>query len=350
MKRLKSGVIIALALTLVLLQSCALMTPDEGRATVPASADFELIFIDVGQADAALVTCDGETMLVDGGNVADSDLIYSVLSDRGISHLDYVICTHAHEDHVGGLSGALNAATAGTVYAPVKEYNSKAFSNFADLAREQGAAITIPAPGDRFDLGSAEVQILGPLTDYDDPNNTSIVVKIFYGETSFLLTGDMERKAELDLIDAGVDLRADVLKVGHHGSSTSSSYVFLNEVMPSYAVISCGVDNEYGHPTDEVLSRLRDADVVLYRTDLQGDITCISDGEAVYFSTDKNSATQTNPTVSEAQDPIYIGNRNSKKLHVPSCPSLPAEQNQVVFNNLEEAYGEGYTNCNNCMS
>jgi len=256
---------------------------------------FEAHFIDVGQADATLIICNNETMLIDGGNVGDSDLIYTYLRDRGIEHLDYVICTHAHEDHAGGLAGALHAATASHIYSPVTDYDSKAFRNFVKAANEQGLSLVRPAAGSVFTLGGAEIYILGPVKDYAETNDTSIVVKAVYGDTSFLFTGDMERTAELDLIDSGVDLSADVLKVGHHGSSTSSSYVFLYEVMPEYAVISCGKNNSYGHPHEEVLSRFRDADTRLYRTDMQGTIVCRSDGNTVEFTCERNAEADTNP-------------------------------------------------------
>ncbi len=258
---------------------------------------FEVHFIDVGQADAALILCDGKSMLIDGGNVADSDVIYTYLKKHNITYLDYVVCSHAHEDHVGGLSGALTAADAGKVLAPVTSYDSKAFRNFASLATEKGGGIVIPNAGETFMLGSATVTVLGPIRTYDDTNDTSIVLRIQYGSTSFLFTGDMESTAEKDLLDAGIDLHADVLKLGHHGSSTSTSYRFLREVAPTYGIISAGTDNQYGHPHEEVLSRLRDAEVTLFRTDLQGDILCISDGTDLTFQPQRNANIQTNPTV-----------------------------------------------------
>ena len=137
-------------------------------------------------------------------------------------------------------------------------------------------------------LGSAQVEILGPVKDYEEVNDTSIVLSVDYGETTFLFTGDMESAAETDLIEAGADLDADVLKIGHHGSSSSTSYRFLREVMPEYAVISVGHRNTYGHPTQAVLSRLEDAEVTVYRTDLHGTIIAESDGKTVTFTTEKN--------------------------------------------------------------
>lgn len=258
---------------------------------IPENSTFEVHFIDVGQADAALVMCDGKTMLIDGGNSEDSSLIYSYLNKRNISHLDYIVATHGHEDHVGGLAGALNYATVGTAYSPVTNYDSKAFSSFVKYLGETD--ITVPSAGNSFKLGSADVKILAPVKSYDDPNNTSIVLRIEYGDTSFLFTGDAERESEQDILDAGYNLKSTVLKVGHHGADTSTTYHFLREIMPEYAVISVGNSNSYGHPTEDTLSRLRDADVKVFRTDMQGTIICTSDGKTVSFSVEKNKDADT---------------------------------------------------------
>lgn len=256
--------------------------------SIPENSSFSVHFIDVGQADAALILCDGEALLIDGGNRADSDLLYSYLQDYGISHLSAVIGTHGHEDHIGGIAGALQYATVDTVYCSVTSYNSKAFSNFVSAAQNRGAELTVPKSGDTFTLGSAVCQFLGPITlDPDEPNNTSLVVKIVYGNTSFLFTGDAELSEETQILDAGYDISCDVLKVGHHGSSSSTGYRWLRDANPTYAVISCGSGNDYGHPHDAVLSRLSDAEVKTYRTDLQGHIICTSDGNDITFQVTK---------------------------------------------------------------
>lgn len=202
------------------------------------------------------------------------------------------------------------------VYAPTSSYSSDAFDNFAKYVDQQGIEITIPQIGESFSLGSSSVQIIAPNKEYADINETSIVLKITYGNTRFLFTGDAGRASEMDILEAGFDLSATVLKVGHHGSDTSTSYPFLREVMPQYAIISVGKDNDYSHPTEEVLSRLRDADVVVLRTDMQGDIVVKSDGETVTITPAKNASAQTNPTVkntptpqSETTEPAYIGNK-----------------------------------------
>ncbi|MBQ7336756.1 MAG: MBL fold metallo-hydrolase [Clostridia bacterium] len=365
-KRILSSVLaILLLFTLCGCDFLDLPYGDSGTATeaqnantdLPQNSSFAVHFIDVGQADAALVICENKTMLIDGGNAEDSNLIYSYLEKHQITHLDYVVCTHAHEDHVGGLSGALTFATVGTVFAPVTTFSTKAFQNFVKKVADRGASITVPTAGQTFQLGSAAVTVLGPLKDYEDTNDTSIVLRIVYGELSFLFTGDMESLAETDLVASGAILKSTVLKVGHHGSSSSTSYHFLREVDPTYAVISVGTDNSYGHPTETVLSRLRDADVQLYRTDLQGDIVCTSnDGKTLTFTTAKNSGVQTNPTENEKStsdttavtEYAYIGNLNSKKYHRTDCYALPSEENRIYFTTKEEAQTAGYEACGIC--
>ena len=353
--------------------------PSSVPTEVAEGSSFEIHYIDVGQADAALVLCDGQAMLIDGGNAEDSNLIYAYLKKLSLDHLQYIVCTHAHEDHVGGLAGALNYATVDVAFSPVTSYDSRAFGNFVTYLDKQGVSITIPKAGDSFSLGSATVSILGPINSSDDPNNTSIVLRIVYGDTSFLFTGDAEREEEQDILNAGYTLDSTVLKVGHHGSETSTSYVFLREIMPEYAVISLGTGNSYGHPTDAVLSRLRDADVKVYRTDLQGDVICTSDGKTVSFSVARNAdadtlasvgpnstqsggntgTTQPEQTVTPSQEeptnaPVgtdYILNTNTHKFHYPGCSSVKqmAEKNKQSFTGTrDEVIAMGYDPCGRC--
>lgn len=357
-------------------------TPPTTQPTPPTNSSFEIHFIDVGQADAALVLCDGKAMLIDGGNAEDSNLLYSYLKKNNISHLDYVIGTHAHEDHIGGLAGALNYASVGTAYCPVKSYDTKAFGNFVSALSKHGVSITVPSKGNSFTLGSATCTILAVNTDNSDPNNTSIVLRIVYGETSFMFTGDAERVVEQAILDGSANIKSTVLKVGHHGSESSTSYVWLREVMPQYAVISVGKGNSYGHPTEEVLSRLRDADVKTFRTDLQGDIVCVSDGNNVTFTVDKNanadvfggiggnSTQQTNPPETnppETEPPAttqppetdppadngrdYVVNTSTKKFHYPSCSSADdiKDSNRWDYHGTrDDLIDMGYVPCKRC--
>ena len=255
---------------------------------------FEVHYLDVGQADATLIMCDGKNMLIDGGNVEDSSLIYAYLEEHGVDTLDYMICTHAHEDHIGGLAGALNYAQVDTAYCPVEEYDTDAFADFKKYLEKQGKEITVPEAGTEFRLGNAMCKILGlNLGRNDDPNNTSIVLKVQYGDTAFLFSGDAEQSVETSIIEDGYDIGCTVMKIPHHGSDTSLSYRWLNDAMPEYGVLSVGEDNSYGHPCEDTLSKLRDAEVKVFRTDMQGHIICTSDGKEVSFKVERNEKADT---------------------------------------------------------
>ena len=337
--------------------------------TAAAQNRFEVHFIDVGQGDAALILCDDESMLIDGGKPEASSIIYTYLKKLNIEKLNYIVCSHADDDHIGGLSAPLANMTVENILAPETPADTRSYRSIIEKSHEQGITIRHPKHGESMDFASSTIDFYGPLTESEnDRNNGSIVMKVIFGETSFLFTGDAEREEEQQILDAGYDISSTVLKVGHHGSANSTTYPFLREMMPKYAVISVG-KNSYGHPTEDALSRLRDAGTEVYRTDMQGDIIAKSDGKTVSITTSKNQNVQTNPTAAiqsenySTVEPIvapaatqaeiheYICNDNTKKFHYASCRAVAKinDENKVYLNcTRDEAIAKGYEACKTC--
>ena len=271
-----------LLLICLLLCGCSAKQPS-GVVSTPVQEQLWVHFIDVGQADSILLECDGKFALVDGGNDEDGGSVAAYLMMQGVSELELVVSTHPHEDHIGGLSTVIDMIPAKTVWSSAIPNNTNAVRNFQKSVSKQGLEIEQPKVGQTFQLGTATITVLGPVKEYDDINNLSLVLMVQHGNNRFLLTGDMEREAENDLVESGADLKADLLKVGHHGSESSTGYIFLREVMPKYSVISCGKGNSYGHPHADPLSRLEDAESIILRTDESSTIIARSDGKNITF-------------------------------------------------------------------
>lgn len=332
-----------------------------GNTGIAQAGTLTVTWLDVGQGDAAVIQCGGQSMLIDGGKPEKSSYIYAWLQQHGLSYLDVIVATHVDADHIGGLSGALNYASVGTAYCPETTGTTETFQSFVKYLAQRGKQITVPTAGETFALGGAQIQIFGPLHRAEDSNDNSIVLKVSFGATSFLFTGDAERAEEQDLLNSGVNLQSTVLKVGHHGSDTSTSYPFLRAVAPQYAVISVGAGNSYGHPTEAVLSRLRDAGVTTFRTDMQGEITAVSDGQTINFSTAKNAVAiaSANAGGGNADGAAgagttagsYVLNTNSHKFHLPSCSSVETispKNRKDVNESREQIISEGYAPCKRC--
>lgn len=237
-------------------------------------------YLDVGQADSILLQVNNKNILIDAGNRDDGNNVVDYLSSHGVSKLDYVIATHPHEDHIGGMSTVIKKIPIGQFFAPKVTANTKTFQDMIKELQDKKLKITAARAGISFDLGNgASCDFLAPNSNkYDDLNNYSAVVKIAYKNTKFLFMGDAEKLSEKEILDKGYDLSCDVLKIGHHGSSSSSSAEFLDKASPEIAVISCGKGNDYGHPHKQTLDALKKRKIQIYRTDLEGTIVITSDG------------------------------------------------------------------------
>lgn len=256
--------------------------------TLPSGSSLKVAAIDVGQADSILITAGEHSMLIDAGTNGAADTVVDYLRDQGITKLDYLIGTHPHEDHIGGMDSVIDTFDIEKVMLPDAQTNTKTFEDVLDAISDKGLKITRPVPGTAYSLGNASFTVLAPDgAEYEDLNSYSIVIKLVFGNTSFLFTGDAPSRSENEILEKGFDIRADYLKIGHHGSSTSTSDDFLRAVHPKYAVILVGNDNDYGHPADETIQKLTGAGIKIYRTDEMGAITAVSDGTTITFSTEK---------------------------------------------------------------
>lgn len=355
----------------------------------------EVHYIDVGQGDATLIKCGEAAMLIDAGENDKGILVQNYISKQGVKSLDYLIVTHPDSDHCGGADVIINKYDIDTVIMPDYEKDTRTYRDVIKALDYKRYKITSPTVGTVYPLGDAEFTIIAPnRKDYgDEANNYSVGILLEHGDKKFVFTGDAEEEAEEDILQNQIDISADVLKVGHHGSKTSSSEAFIEAVSPEYAVISCEENNEYGHPHAATLNTLRSAGIKVFRTDEQGSLTAVSDGKEITWnaapsdtwkagepvgsgaSSDKmNTAsaakisgvkTQTAevqkkqdaasaieeeqaPAVQDTQGLTYVLNVKTKKFHKPTCGSLPAANRSDSTQSRDEIIAQGYEPCKNC--
>lgn len=240
-------------------------------------------YINVGQGDSTLIQVDGKNVLIDAGN--NDNLAYNYLKAQGITKLDYVIATHPHADHIGGMANIINNFTVGKFYAPKEITTTTVFENMVKSLQSKRLKITVPTPGENIYIGNAVLTFLAPNNStYEDLNNYSIVTKIKYGNTSFIFEGDAEDISENEILAKQLDISANVIKIGHHGSSSSTTKAYLDKVNPQYAVISVGANNDYGHPNKDILDRLTAKNIKVFRTDISGNIIANSNGTSITFN------------------------------------------------------------------
>ncbi|MEW6066021.1 beta-lactamase [Desulforamulus profundi] len=345
-------IVLALGL-LIFITGCSQAARDAVKPEAPKIQPgiLKVHFIDVGQADAILVQAGEENMLIDAGNNEDGEGVENYLKQQGVKKLSVVMGTHPHEDHVGGMDHVINAFTVDKVYLPKVNHSTQTYKDVLLAVKEKNLKATAAQGGQTFTLGEARVDILAPNgTGYEELNDYSIVCKVTFGDSSFLLTGDAEGTSEQEMLKKGYNLKAEVLKIGHHGSSSSTGEQFLKAVSPKMAVISVGQNNDYGHPHRETLQKLAAAQIKVYRTSQAGTIVMTSDGKKIEVET----ARATSAAGSTGQNKEYVdsrgrglikGNINKKGdkiYHLPEQANYERTKPEVWFTTEAEAEAAGF--------
>jgi len=336
-------------------------------ATSVASSEMKITYIYIGQGDATLIQTDEAAMLIDTGEYGQKETLLAELSAAGVEELDYLILTHPDADHIGAGDVVIENYEVKNVIMPDLERDTKVYQYVTEGIGESDINVINPEVGEEYELGDARFIILSPYEIYEnDSNNSSVSIKLVHGDNTFLFTGDAEEPEEKEMVEGSIDFECDVLKCGHHGSRTATSDHFLEAADPTWAVISCGVDNQYGFPHADVIAKLEDDDIQIYRTDTMGTVTAVSDGTTIAWNGTAGQATErtgstpepsedttdaANAANQEKQTVTYILNTNTKKIHMPDCSSAEtiADNNRQESQETKEILeAEGYTSCQRC--
>ena len=333
---------------------------EDDSSNDPASAKDEddedrlfIHFIDVGQGDAIFIEDGNSTMLIDAGDNSARPIVLDYLLSLGVETIDYIIGTHPHADHLGGLSEIIRNFQVENIIMPRVGHTTRTFEELLLTIKDKGLKVTSPRVYDTYKLNKAEFTIIAPSSeDYSNLNDYSVGIKLDYMDHSFIFTGDGEKASEEEMLALDISLDADVFKVAHHGSSSSNTREFLEAINPSISVIQVGKDNRYNHPHVEVLelfSSLSEMDV--YRNDHHGNIVIISDGSDLIVETEFEFSKDLRENKEEdyyLYENLYVGNINSKVFHLDTCRSLPREDNRVYFESREEALDKDFKQCGIC--
>ncbi len=356
-----------------LLLSLFLALTLSGNVSAESAASLMAVhFIDVGQGLAVLVQSEGQNLLYDGGDLSHADQVVSYLQQQNVETIDYMISSHYDEDHVGGLISCMDNFSVGRAFGADYIHDSDLYNEFMNTATANVITIEYPSVGDTFSFGSGQFTILAPNgINPNDSNENSVAIKLENGANSFIFTGDAEETSEQDMISTGMNLDCDVLSAGHHGSSSSNTWDFLSASTPSYAVISCGAGNQYGHPSSETMGRLSDMGIPVFRTDKQGTVIAVSDGSSISWNTEpcndyssgEEAASDTSASSSESTDAavfsapaeepapssgnVWISATGEKYHSIPNCGRMnPAKAYQM---SQADAEASGYTACSKCF-
>lgn len=342
--------------TLLLLSGCTII--DTGQSV----GDLNISYLDVGQADSIFIQLpNDESILIDAGNKSDGSDIIQYIKNSGEDTLDYVIATHPHADHIGSMAEVIEAFEVKNIYMPKAVHTSQTYENLLDTIAEKSMTIDTAKAGKIiFDYNGVKAEFLAPTSEnYSELNNYSAVVLLTYNDTRFLFTGDAESESEDEILANGLDVSADVLKVGHHGSDSSSTKRFIEAVKPRFAIISVGNGNRYGHPDTVTLNTLRENQAEIWRTDEKGTIVVTSDGKNITVKQVVTTIVQTTaPPVSESEESdsknnfptenqritVYI-TRTGTKYHRDGCQHLNSSKFPIALNEIDT---NKYTPCSVC--
>lgn len=397
MQRVSKGIGIVLTVLLLFLTGgCAeyntgnpadtaaeLQGKETGSSEVEVSAfSDELIvrFLDVGQGNATLLQQGDAFILIDGGDREYSSFVVSYLKKLGVEKLEYVIVSHYDADHLNGVIGVLNAFACNRVLAPDYETDTKIYQSFLEIVKEKNITVEYPEYDDTYTFGKSTIRVVGPVSyGYAEGNSNSLGVRISYKDNSFLICGDCTQESEQDILYTGIDVESDVFVANHHGSRYSNCQEFLEAVNPKAVVISCGRNNSYKHPEATVLLEIQKLGANLYRTDLQGSITAVSDGSTITFENEacmdyrsgtelksgadagikteqesKSPTTRDEPIMDFNEEPTadsFVVNKNTKKFHLPDCSSvadMKDKNKEYMRETRADMIAQGYTACKRC--
>lgn len=347
--------------------------PDQPE-TPQSTGDMTVHFLDVGQGLSILVQSNGENLVYDGGDRGESSFVVSYLQQQGVTDIKYLISSHYDEDHVAGLVGCVNTFNVENVIGADYIQNTKIYQSFIDGVAEKGLEIQHPAVGTEYQFGTGKFTILSPASIGSNDNDNSVAIKLTNGANSFIFTGDAESGSEAAMCSSGIDLSCDVLVPGHHGSATATSNDFLMKTVPEFAVISCGTDNQYGHPDKDTMDKLQSMDIQVYRTDKQGTVIATSTGTEISwnqepsndYSPGDSNDTGTQPLTVEEQpvaDPtpepelteepesvggsVWISETGSKYHNKPDCGRMNPDKARQVTES--EAQNMGLDACEKCF-
>lgn len=369
---------------LSLLLAFSLLLPGSIVPVEAAGGDMAVHFIDVGQGLAILVQSGGENLLYDGGNRSHADEVVQYLKNQEVETIDYMISSHYDEDHLGGLVKCLDNFEVDHVLGSDYVHTSDLFNTFMNTATANAITVEYPAVGDTYEFGTGSFTVMAPSGISKNSNDNSVVIRLVNGDNSFMFMGDAEETSEQDMISTGMNLDCDVLCLGHHGSASSTSWDLLEASTPSWAVVSCGKGNSYGHPTAETMGKLSDMDIPVFRTDDQGTVIVVSDGSTIswnqepcndYSSGDESTgsssgssdastgsgvrysgwsdssqisdnSTETADTTDTQGAMVWISATGSKYHSIPNCGNMNPDNARQESES--QALSEGYEACKKC--